>query len=94
MAGTRTQESRTKATVLAVLAAGALLLAARESALAGGSMGAGGGANEFALSSWEEEQAAVMDGDVAPHFTLGSKLGIAPDRTARLGAKIDVQGGD
>jgi hypothetical protein len=68
-------------------------LAARESALAGGSYGVGGGTDEFALSI-EQEQTGAADGDVAPRFTPGSKLGILPDRAARFGGKLGVGGGD
>ncbi|MCD6033133.1 MAG: hypothetical protein K0S78_5315 [Thermomicrobiales bacterium] len=65
-----------KVRVLAVLAAGSLLLSASGSALAGGSWGACGGADEFVLSGSEEDEASPAGADVTPLLTPGGKLGV------------------
>jgi hypothetical protein len=66
--------------LLAVLVAGALLLSASGSTLAGGKLGGAGGADEFRR----------------PHTELvqGGKIGGGMDGPVALGGKIGVQGGE
>jgi hypothetical protein len=62
--------------VLAILVAGALLLAASSSALAGWGKGVGGGSDEFVISRPDDVPSGAGNEDVAPLFIPGGKMGV------------------
>lgn len=73
--------------VLAVLFAGALLLSASGSALAGGGWGSvGGGSDGFVVSALEEDQHCAAEADEDRPMRLGGKGGVGPGKSDASGA--------
>jgi len=85
MTGTAKKDVSPMNRVLAVLFAGALLLSASGSALAGGGWGSvGGGSDGFVVSDLEEDQHCAADPD--EDRPLGGKAGVGPGISDSPGA--------